>query len=210
MRWTMPRHTIRAGTPGDDDVDHHADEVGAHRHEDDEATLIAAAQADLAAFAALYRRYAERIYRYLRAHTRSDDDAADLTQHVFLRALDALSRYHPGAAPFAAWLFRIACNALVDAGRRRRDETPLEALPDPAAPDGDDPEARALRREARERLRAAVAALDAEKRELLALRFAGRLSAPEIAAVVGKRPEAVKKQLTRILHALREHLDDPQ
>jgi RNA polymerase sigma-70 factor (ECF subfamily) len=46
--------------------------------------------------------------------------------------------------------------------------------------------------------------LDAEKRELLALRFAGQLTAPEIAAVVGKSPEAVKRQLTRIVHALKE------
>lgn len=206
MRWATTRHPMPLDEPDSAD----AGDVMGNPH-DDEERLIAAAQADPTAFAALYRRYVERMYRYLRAHTR-DDDAADLTQQVFLRALDALPRYRAGAAPFAAWLFRIAHNALVDAGRRRRDETPWDELPEPAAPDGDtgDPEALALRREARERLRAAIAALDTPKRELLALRFAGRLSAPEIAAVVGKRPEAVKKQLTRILHALREHLDDVQ
>lgn len=214
MRWTMLRHSTPAEAPSaDDNADHHMDD-GASDQRDDaeaEARLVAAAQADAAAFDAIYHRYAARIYRYLRAHSRGDDDAADLTQHVFLRALDALPRYRPSAAPFAAWLFRIARNALVDAGRHRRDEAPWEALPDPTVADDDDnPEAQMLHRETRERLRTAIAALDAEKRELLALRFAGRLSAPEIAAVVGKRPEAVKKQLTRILHALREQLDDSQ
>lgn len=172
--------------------------------ERDEAELIAAAQADRTAFAALYRRYLDRIYHYLRAHCASDDDAADLTQQVFLRALDALPRYRPGPAPFATWLFRIAANAAVDAGRRRRPEVAWEAvLPLPAAPEAE-PEAHALRRESLARLRRLVAGLDAEKRELLALRFAGQLSSTEIAVVVGKRPEAVKKQLTRILRALKE------
>jgi RNA polymerase sigma-70 factor, ECF subfamily len=178
--------------------------------ERDEAELIAAAQADRAAFAALYRRYLDRIYRYLRAHCASADDAADLTQQVFLRALDALPRYHPGPAPFAAWLFRIAANAAVDAGRRRRPEIAWEALPPlPAAPESE-PEAHALRRESLGRLRRLVAGLDAEKRELLALRFAGQLSSTEIAAVVGKRPEAVKKQLTRILRTLKEQYDEAE
>ncbi|HEY7355449.1 MAG TPA: sigma-70 family RNA polymerase sigma factor, partial [Ktedonobacterales bacterium] len=78
------------------------------RVEGDEAALVAAAQADPAAFDALYQRYLARVYRYLRAHVGSDDEAADLTQQVFLKALDALPRYRPRGAPFAAWLFQIA------------------------------------------------------------------------------------------------------
>ena len=178
----------------------------------DEVALIQSAQADLAAFGPLYARYVDRIYSYLLTRTGSarPEDAADLTQQVFLRALDALPRYRPGPAPFAAWLFRIAANAAVDAGRRRRPDIAWEALPPlPAAPESE-PEAHALRRESLGRLRRLVAGLDAEKRELLALRFAGQLSSTEIAAVVGKRPEAVKKQLTRILRTLKEQYDEAE
>lgn len=174
----------------------------------DERALITAAQADLRSFAALYGRYAERVYRYLRAHTTSDDEAADMTQQVFLRALDALPAYRQQGAPFAAWLFQIARRVAIDASRRRKPTVAWEALPEgqhPLAEVEADPEAVVLRDEALARLRALVGRLDAEKRELLALRFAGQLSAPEIAAIVGKSPEAVKKQLTRILHALKEH-----
>jgi RNA polymerase sigma-70 factor (ECF subfamily) len=53
-----------------------------------------------------------------------------------------------------------------------------------------------------------LAALDGEKRELLALRFAGQLSSSEIATVVGKSPAAVKKQLTRLIQALKEQYHD--
>lgn len=173
---------------------------------DDESALITNAQRDPRAFDALYRRYVTRVYRYARAHTAGDDDAADLTQHVFLSALDALPRYRAGPAPFAGWLFRIARNTVVDAHRRRTSpQIALEALPEALHPHADhEPEATLLRAEALSRLRELVAALDAEKRELLALRFAARLSSPEIAAVVGKSPAAVQKQLTRILHALKE------
>ena len=57
-------------------------------------------------------------------------------------------------------------------------------------------------------LRAAVGSLDRSKRDLLALRYAGGLTVAEIASLVGKRPEAVKKQLQRILQELKEHYRD--
>src|SRR5579871_5544010 len=120
---------------------------------DDESALVAAAQADPAAFDALYRRYLARVYRYLRAQVGSDEDAADLTQHVFLRALDALPRYRPRGAPFAAWLFRIARHAATDAYRRKRSTIAWDALPETLQPAGEqDPEAQVLRLEALARL----------------------------------------------------------
>ena len=173
---------------------------------DDEASLVAAAQANPAAFDVLYQRYLARVYRYLRAQVGSDEDAADLTQQVFLRALDALPRYRPRGAPFAAWLFSIARHAATDAYRRKRATVAWEALPEalqPAAGE-QDPEACVLRLEALARVGDLLAHLDPAKRELLALRFAGGLSAPEIVQVVGKSPAAVKKYLTRTLQMLKE------
>jgi RNA polymerase sigma-70 factor (ECF subfamily) len=176
---------------------------------DDEAALIAAAQADPLAFGALYRRYLPRVYRYVRAHSAGDDDAADLAQQVFLRALDALPAYRPRGAPFAAWLFRIARNAAVDAARSRHPTVDWQALPEALHPaDERGPEAELLRHEDLRRLAGLLRTLDPAKRELLALRFAAGLSATEIAEVVGKRPEAVKKQITRTLQALKEQYRD--
>lgn len=81
-------------------------------------------QAQPAAFAMLYHRYFERIHAYLRSRTGDAEDAADLTQQVFLQALDALPRYRHGRVPFAAWLFRIAHNVAIDHHRRRRHAHP--------------------------------------------------------------------------------------
>ncbi len=177
-----------------------------YRVESDEAALIAAAQADPSAFDALYRRYLARVYRYMRAHVGSDDEAADLTQQAFLKALDALPRYRLRGPPFAAWLFQIARHVAADAHRRRRPTVAWETLPEALHPlDEQEPEAAVLRLEALAQLATLLARLDAPKRELLALRFAAGLTAPEIAKVVGKSPAAVKKQLSRTIQMLKEY-----
>src|SRR5215813_963077 len=100
----------------------------------DEAELVAAAQVDSLAFAALYRRYLPRIYRYLRVHVSSPEDAADLTQQVFLQVLGALPDYQPRGIPFAVWIFRIARHAAIDAARRRRPTLDWDASPRPCNP----------------------------------------------------------------------------
>lgn len=172
----------------------------------DEAALIHAAQADPAAFDALYQRYLLRVYRYMRARTGNDEDAADLTQHVFLQTLRALPNYQQRGMPFAAWLFRIAHNTVTDAYRRKRSAISWETLPEGLQlPTEYGPEAMTLQLERLTHLQQLLMQLDPFKRELLALRFAAGLSAPEIALVVGKSHAAVKKQITRTLQTLKEH-----
>jgi RNA polymerase sigma-70 factor, ECF subfamily len=174
----------------------------------DDLALVRAARLDPAAFGALYDRYYVRVYRYLRARAASDDDAADLTQQAFLKALDALPAYRERGLPFAAWLFRIARNAAIDHHRRQRPTTDLAAC-SALLPAGDDPEGSIIHGERLQRLRQLVDGLEPDKRELLALRFAGGLSSREIAEVVGKSEAAVKRQLTRIIALLREQYGEP-
>jgi RNA polymerase sigma-70 factor, ECF subfamily len=173
--------------------------------DDDLTTLIRAAQADRKAFGTLYDRYVERVYAYLRARVSDPEEARDLTQHVFLRALDALPRYRGDGAAFAAWLFRIARNASTNNHSRRRPTIPLEMVSErrqPLAASG--PELAAMQNEAAGELRVLLADLPKAKQELLALRFAGGLSAGQIAMVIGKSEAATRKQLTRTLQLLHE------
>ncbi|MDQ2713998.1 MAG: sigma-70 family RNA polymerase sigma factor [Chloroflexota bacterium] len=175
-------------------------------HQEDEATLIEAARANPAAFEGLYQRYVARVYRYLRTRVGQEEDAADLTQQVFLKALNALPSYQERGSPFAAWLFRIARHTLTDTYRQRRDDISWDILPDVMIIPGreQDPEEIILRQESLVRLRCLLEGVDGKKRELLALRFAAGLSTAEIALVVNKSQASVKKQLTRILSTLKE------
>lgn len=172
--------------------------------------LVAAAQADPEAFAAVYERYLPRVYRYLAAKASSPEEAADITQAVFLKAFDSLGRFRPGKAPFASWLFRIARNAAIDASRRSRPGVSLDADPGFGFPGELLLEEETLRRERLRELRAAVAKLKPEQRDLIALRYAGGLTIKEIALLIGKRPEAAKKQLQRTLRELKEHYRDDE
>lgn len=171
----------------------------------EELDLVQAARRDPAAFEPLYSYYLSPVYRYLRLRCGSDEEAADLTQQVFLRALAALPDYRPQGLPFSAWLFRIARNAAIDAHRRQRSTVAWNFLPEALHPiSSQDPESMTLQQERLENLRDLLAKLSQDKRELLALRFASGLTAPEIAAVVGKSEAAVKKQLTRLIAHLKE------
>lgn len=168
----------------------------------DEAALVRAALERPELFGAVYQRHVDAVYRYLQLRA-GFDEAADLTQQVFLKAFTALSTYQPKGAPVSAWLFRIARNLATDHHRLRHRE-PDELLPDIIGGTGGAPEETALQAEQRVHLRSLLRQLDGEKRELLALRFAAGLSSREIGAVIGKSEAAVKKQLSRILRTLKE------
>jgi RNA polymerase sigma-70 factor (ECF subfamily) len=175
----------------------------------DDQTLVARALAHPARFAPLYQRYLTRVYSYLRTRVGSEEDAADLTQQVFLRALDALPQYRGKAGEFPAWLFRIARNAATDHHRRQRETVNWDLLPEALHPTiAAEMDAGMLRREARDHLRAVLYNLDAKQRELLALRFAARLSSAEIAALLGVREGAIRKRLTRLISRVREQYRD--
>jgi RNA polymerase sigma-70 factor, ECF subfamily len=179
---------------------------------EDEAALIQAAQQDLAAFGPLYARYVDRIYSYLCTRTGQAraDEAADLTQQVFLCALDALPRYQPRAGvSVAAWLFRIARNAATDWQRRQRRVIPWQAVPEGLHPAAlENAEDDALRRDTIAEVHRLLATLDDTTREAIVLRFTADLGLAEIGAVLGASEEAVRKRITRALHALKERYHD--
>jgi RNA polymerase sigma-70 factor (ECF subfamily) len=178
---------------------------------DEDEALVAEARVRPEVFGQLYQRHVASIYRYVRTRTASEEEAADVTQSVFIKAMASLDKYRPGS-PFAAWLFRIARNASTDAYRRRRKTVGLDALPELALESlADSPEDVVLKHERLRRLRGLVARLDADKQELLALRFGAGLTLREIAGVVGKGESAIKKQMSRVMAALKEqYFEQPE
>ncbi|MGH2390181.1 MAG: RNA polymerase sigma factor [Chloroflexota bacterium] len=165
---------------------------------------------DVSRFGVLYERYRQPIHAYLRSRTSTDEDADDLTQQVFLRALEALPRYRPRQVAFSAWLFRIARNAAVDFHRRSHAAITWDLVPVGLQPIAQtNLEAAVIHQESLIRLRELFLGLKPESRELLTLRFVGQLTAPEIAAVVGAREAATRKRLTRLLQSLKERYDAP-
>jgi RNA polymerase sigma-70 factor (ECF subfamily) len=173
------------------------------------AALAQQAREDPTLFTPLYKRYRDPIYWYLRARVSRDEDAADLTQQVFLQALERLHQYQERKGSFAAWLFAIARHAATNSHRRPR-LVAWDYLP-PAlqTTETDTTEADVLQRESVARITQLLESLPVPKRELLVLRFVSGLTIPDIAAILGKSPEATRKELRRTLDTLKERYDDP-
>jgi RNA polymerase sigma-70 factor, ECF subfamily len=172
--------------------------------DDSEATALRARD-DRTAFAALYVRHREAVYRYLRARCDNDDDAVELTAVTFERALAAMPRYTSRAGGVVAWLLRIARNAVIDQERKRRPLVPQWKVPEAASADAT-PEDAAIGAEERRALRRLLADLPEVQRDALALRYGTGLTARQIGGVIGKSEEATQKLLSRAVARLKEDL----
>ena len=146
---------------------------------DDERALIEAAQRDPARFIDLYDRYVDRVYAYVRRRTGDRAAAEDVTSTVFEQALTNLKRFEWRGAPLAAWLFRIAANALTD--HRRRDGRELHHEP-PDVPD----EYEQHRLDERVGLFQLVDRLPDAQRRVIEMRFVEGRSIAEMAAALGR------------------------
>jgi RNA polymerase sigma-70 factor, ECF subfamily len=177
---------------------------------DPEAETIRLAQLDPSHFQSLYDRWVAPVYAYLLSQTGSRADAEDLTSQVFLSAYQALPRYrHDGR--FAGWLFTIARNQARAFFRKRGREVPLGKVEELSVPS--DLLERTVSRAQLQNLRSLVDELAQNERELIRLRYVADLSFADMAAVLGRSEEAVKKSLYRLqdrLENLLEVSDDEQ
>lgn len=168
----------------------------------DEPAQIALARHDPHAFAPLYLRYADAIYRYCYRRLGDPEAAADATSLIFTRALAALPRYHDRS--FRSWLFAIAHNTVIDGWRTNHGGARLAAdvgHMDPAP----SPEEVVLTQDAGREVRALLAYLPSDQRHVVELRLAG-LTNQEIAETLGRSVAATKMLQTRAMARLRTRL----
>jgi RNA polymerase sigma-70 factor, ECF subfamily len=169
----------------------------------DERLLVEAAQNDPAKFDALYELHFERVYYFLARRVHDRATAEDLTSEVFHKALANLATYQWRGAPFAAWLFRIASNALADQYKRASREQPS---PDHAQNPDEHPDLSSLGLETIDyhaRLFRLVDHLPAVQRQ----RFVEQRSIREIADRLKKTEGAVKQLQFRALQTLRVQME---
>jgi RNA polymerase sigma-70 factor (ECF subfamily) len=183
--------------------------------ESDEAVVARVLSGEDDLFGMLVRRYQTRVHAHVAKMIGQRDDALDLTQEIFLKVYQALSRFNP-EYKFSTWLFRIAGNAAIDHLRKKRLKTvPLE-VPDP---DGQgrvssqeyssadlDPYGLLRNLERGNAISRAIADLPLEFRELIALRHFAGLSYEEIAEVKEMPLGTVKNKLFRARAVLKERL----
>lgn len=175
--------------------------------QDEESLIRRAKQRDQVALTQLYEENFDRIYRYIVLKIGDRTEAEDMTQQVFLNAIQSISSYKWQGMPFSSWLYRIAHNQVVDHLRKKskRITVPLdESMP----AHGDDPRHVAEQKIEIEEIIVATRGLTPAQQEVISLRFGGELSVAECARAMGKSEGAVKALQHSAIAALRKALGE--
>ena len=181
----------------------------------DPALVARARNSDVEAFGELFHGTQRRIYNFVRHMIARPEDAADLTQKVYVRAWQSLKSLRAEGA-FLVWLHRIALNTVRDSRKRAPEPTvPLESVQNDdespttlEIPDwSQDPERIVLERDTQEFVRRAVALLPDIHREVVTMHHLEGMEVTEIAEVLGISHGTVLSRLARAREALRRRLD---
>jgi RNA polymerase sigma-70 factor (ECF subfamily) len=164
----------------------------------DERLLIEAAQKDPSRFGELYEENFDRVYAFVVRRVRNRQEAQDLTSEVFHRALKNLPRFEWRGAPFAAWLYRMAANAVADHYEEKareqnlsRDEVSTQEVAEA---------------ERRASLSQCVNRLPKVQQRVIVMRFLEQRSIREIAGQLGKSEGAIKQLQWRAMQNLRAQM----
>jgi RNA polymerase sigma-70 factor (ECF subfamily) len=167
----------------------------------DERQLIEAAQRDPRRFGELYELNFERVYAYVVSRIRDRSDAQDVTAEVFHQALRHLAKFEWRGVPFAAWLYRMAANAIADRAQRLSREQTIEAPEQIDERDFEDAEHTA-------QIFRLVKELPDDQRRVLEMRFVEEKSIGDIAREIGRSEGAVKQLQFRGLQNLRDRIGE--
>ena len=165
-----------------------------------------AQRGDRDALEELYLRHFDRIYSYLHMSVGNRHDAEDLTTQTFLKMLESIKRFEWQAAPFSAWLFRIAHNLAMDHFRATRRWQPEDEVPEPAGEVEPSAEAAALQTIGRESMLDLIEGLSPEQQQVLTLKFVFNLPNADVATVLGKTEGAIKSLQHRALVSLQKKI----
>ena len=174
---------------------------------DEVRRLVARAQeGDRDALEELYLLHFDRIYSYLHMSVGNRHDAEDLTTQTFVKMLESIGRFRWRAAPFSAWLFRIAHNLAMDYFRSHRRWQPEEEVPEPPGSAEPSAEHEAMHSIGRQSMLKLIENLSHEQQQVLTLKFVFNFSNGEVATILGKTEGAIKSLQHRALVSLQKHV----
>ena len=153
----------------------------------------------------LYRSYAGEIFGFAFERLADRQLAEEVVQDTFTRAWRNARRFDSARGSARTWLYAIARNAVIDKERRRRVRPALATRPLEERADAEEPIEQSLRRW---QVRAALAELKPEHREVLALAYFQGLTLREVAEQIGVPLGTVKRRASYALRALRLRLEE--
>jgi RNA polymerase sigma-70 factor (ECF subfamily) len=165
-----------------------------------------AVKGDGEAFSQLYEEHFDKVYRYIYLRLGNQAEAEDLTQEVFIKALEAIGSYKWRNLPFASWLFRIAHNQVIDYSRKQGKAAKVALEHNVTPANEPNPALIAERALESEELANAIGNLPPAQRQVISLRFGAGLSIAEVAKTLGKSEGTVKALQYNGIASLRKML----
>ncbi|MFN2629421.1 MAG: sigma-70 family RNA polymerase sigma factor [Gaiellaceae bacterium] len=165
-----------------------------------------AQRGDREALEELYLIHFDRIYSYLHMTVGNRHDAEDLTTQTFLKMLESIGKFRWQAAPFSAWLFRIAHNLSMDHFRARRRWQPEEDVPEAAGEEEPSAELEAMQSIGRQSMMELIETLSHEQQQVLTLKFVFNFANGDVARILDKSEGAIKSLQHRALVSLQKQI----
>jgi RNA polymerase sigma-70 factor (ECF subfamily) len=173
----------------------------------DETLVERCREGDGGAFAVLVHRYHRPIYNAAFRVLGNADDAADITQVVFMRVTERLDEFD-SRYKFFSWIYRIALNESLNLARKRVREEPLDDEAEIAGAKSAEPDWNADRTELAERVQRALMGMNVDDRAVLTLRHFSDCSYREMSGILGIAEKTVKSRLFAARRRLRDLLAD--
>ena len=174
-----------------------------------ELQQVIAAKNNPARFDVLYETYYKSIFVFIYRRTGNEELTADLTSHVFLKALINIKKYEFKGVPFSAWLFRIAFNE-INMYFRKNNADRVVSLEQNNIPQIVQEAALDDSTDVQERMMIALKKLDDMDIQLIELRFFEKRSFAEVGEIIGITENNAKVKVYRILDKLKTLMGNKQ
>lgn len=180
----------------------------------DEILVYKTIRGDTGAYSLLVERYQHQIYDLVYRMVRSEEDARDIAQEIFIKAFRSVDKFRRESR-FSTWLYRIATNHCLDFLRKNQrernyltSEQAFQSGTPGEIPSGSwsNPEQRLLRQEKLDQLNKALQKLPESYRLPLLMQHYRRLSYQDIAEIMGIPAKTVASRIYRAKNMLKEYL----
>lgn len=172
--------------------------------------VVLAKSGNQEAFEKIYSLFYLPVYRFIFLQVKHRQDAEDLAQTTFFKALQSLGGFEERGAKFSTWVYTIARNSVIDHWKKKKDIITSEVDFIENVASGENPEDRIYKGENANMIKSLIEELSQEQKEIMILYFVEELSYKEISTIIGKKEDAIRALKYRALKSLRDKIEGLQ